>query len=185
MTPHPMTRLLLALLVVSVSACTQIEVQSYADPELPRVPLESFGWMPGKTLLTGPGGELEPGLEEGLKAAARAELLAKGYRFAAPEEQPDFVVAFLFGSSEKLTELSYPSTSADPQAWTRPELDSEMRRSTLEGHLAIDLFRTADRRLVWHGQAQSPVEALDPGNGALIRKAVEAIFIGFPPRATP
>jgi len=178
-----MIRLLLLSLIAWLSACTQIEVQSFADPELPKVPLETFGWMPGKTLVTGPGGQLEPGLEEGLKAAARAELLAKGYRFATPPQTPDFVVAFMFGSSEHLSELSYPSTSADPQAWTRPELDAQSRRSTLEGHLAIDLFRTADRRLVWHGQAQSPVEPLDPGNGALIRKAVEAIMIGFPARS--
>lgn len=127
-------------------------------------------------------------LSQNLTQAARAELEARGYRYA--EDGADLQVNFFVETREVVESLrrspdvsfSYGLFHRHYGVWTGYDKDVEQ---FTEGTLHVDVVDGEGNRLVWEGISRArgdPADfAFDPER---VRNVVARVFKDFPPRAT-
>lgn len=170
MNPKPLRRpLLLGLLALVLAGCA-------AKPELSRIQDPDVDFRSYKTFAFVQGQSEHPSLlERRLLAATRNQLERRGYTmdlFA-----PDLLVNVAAVVEERPALRAAPGGNA--------LIDGVQLEEQRLGRLAVDLFDTRRREQVWHSSAEGQLSAAmmrDVGSAA--EKAIEAVFEGFPVKAS-
>lgn len=163
---------LAAVATVALAACAaKPELTRIQDPEVDFGSYKTFAFVPSQS-------EHPSLVERRLLAAARSQLERRGYTMDL--FSPDLLV-----NVAAVVEDRPVVRAASGDLALRDELQIEEQRL---GRLAVDLFDTRRREVVWHSAAEGRVSSAmmrDVGNAA--EKAVEAVFAGFPvkPSARP
>jgi hypothetical protein len=176
-------------LLLALAGCASgPKISSEADPEADFGSYRTFGFY--TPLALEKEGYSTPTTER-IKAAARAQMESRGYRFTP--DQPDLWVNLNAYLQEKTDVSTIPTVDynyyysyrargyfAAPSWYDRTEV-----RQYTEGTLNVDLVDRAMNRLVWEGVAVGRVSRLKPAErDARIDSAVAEIFARFPYRAS-
>jgi hypothetical protein len=147
----------------------------------------TYAWVseaPLSGAAAGPGSETYVSRvdEATIRRAVDAELAARGYRMAPPNEA-DLMVGFEVGTQKKVVQQQVPgrvtvySGSYRYGDWYR---SAPVRTETYtEGTLSIEFFGRVSKQAVWVGWASKRLTSVDDPE-ALIQDAVASILKPFP-----
>jgi Domain of unknown function (DUF4136) len=181
-------RALLALAVLLLlTACETLRVGTDHDPAADFSEYHSFAWMPPHSHSHE---SPNPLVVQRAHDAIEAALTGKGYTLAGDPAEADFIVDFTIGSRERTDVRSYPAPYGGALMWSgaywwgAPYWGSEVDvRQYREGTISVDIFNAHSHRAVWHGWAQKELTRSDIEHSqGSIRKAVDSILGGFPPK---
>lgn len=178
---------LAALLLCACAAGPRVTVDR--DPAVEVARFETFAFF--SPLGTDRGG-YQTLLSERLKAATRAGLEARGYRY--DEANPQVLVNFGARTDERLEVTTFPGPPPPYLGYYGYRggfyggwpgyADRTVVDQYREGTISLDVVDAATRRLVWEGVAVARLgrsATRDPA--APVTAAVNAILAKFPPRA--
>ena len=175
--------LAIAVCAAALAACETVRVASDFDHAATFTGYRSFTWLPRDRH-----GSANPLVVQRARDAIQAELIARGFTYAADPAGADFAVDFTIGSHERTDVHSYPAEFVGPEWgyrgwWGNPYWGAEIDvRQYREGVLSIDIFDEHTHRAVWHGWARKELTRSDLENStAPIRAAVAAVLAKFPP----
>lgn len=172
----------LLLLTSMLSGCQSVpKIHSMLDPSAQFDNYQTFGFYP--TLIP-QGDEYDPLSYRYIKSAIQAEMLNKGYTYAA---EPDLWVNFNVYVKDKIQINTAPSASfyyhyrRGYGVWgDYPFVDERITQYT-EGTLNIDLIDTHTNRLLWEGIAIGRVnQQIYENLEDRINQAVRLIFERLP-----
>jgi hypothetical protein len=162
-----------AVLLLSACATTSPTVEVEADPSVDVAAYGTYGWLP-RPPQRGP----NPVVISRVKAAMDRRLAAQGY---AQSAEPDFLVAFTLGASERLDE-GIPGSSVLRTRHGPIILDpGSNQRAVTDGTLTIYLFDARTRHPVWRAVA---TQELSPRGAepAIIDAVVDGALTRLPAR---
>jgi len=188
-------RLLGTLLILALSGCSSMTVNSDYDPSEDFKALKTYDWIPGGRKPTGdPRIDDNTLLDTRVRRAVDSELAAKGFR-KLTDGQPDFWVVYHVTLDKKtdITTLNnyygygpgwgygYGSPYR-PYGWGGPRETYVYQYE--EGTLILDIVEPGTRELMWRGYATDEVQLSDsPGKKeAQVNEAVSRILALFPPK---
>ena len=162
--------LLLSLAAFALAGCADKPTLSHIqDPEVDFHAYHTFAFFPT------PPWEIASLGQRRLLAAARSQLERRGYTLDTVH--PDLLVNIGVGMEERQGLRKLPGTLPGSEG-----VETEDYRL---GRMAIDLLDASRGQVVWHGAAEGRVsDTMLRDEGAAVEKAVEAVFEGFPIRAT-
>lgn len=188
-------QLLGMLLIVVLSGCSTMTVNSDYDPSESFKGLRTYDWIPGGRKPTGdPRIDDNTLLDTRVRNAVDRELAAKGFR-RLTDGQPDFWVVYHVTLDKKtdITTLNsyygygpgwgygygYPYR---PYGWGGPPETYVYQYE--EGTLLLDIVEPETRKLIWRGHATDEVQFSDsPGKREeQVNEAVRRILALFPPK---
>ncbi|MDJ0748193.1 MAG: DUF4136 domain-containing protein [Woeseiaceae bacterium] len=180
---------IMAIVVVAVfgigGCATKIDTFVDHDSRVAFHDLETFAWISEHPLVSSSQyAAANPFLEARIQDAIQDELTSRGYRFVEDDSAADFVISFSVGGRKDLSVESYPV--AYRNRWTLGGTyigESVSVEQNTEGTLAIDFFSANTRSPIWHGVARKNLTAAEEKlRGSIIRDAVAAILVEFPPQ---
>ncbi len=186
MIPPAFARVLAALLVTALCACSTLRVSSDYDPAFDFSGFRTWNW------LTGPqAGTVDPRLpsglvEERIRAALEKHLAALGFERSATGT-PDFRVGYHAAVEDKVDVQTINRAYGYGPGWGagRGLMTSDTYvRQYEQGTLIVDIVDPRTKRLVWRGSAQAEVYsyATPEQREARIDDAVGQILERFRPR---
>ncbi len=186
MIPPAIARVLAALLVTALCACSTLRVSSDYDPAFDFSGLRSWDWLTDT-----PAGTVDPRLptglvEERIRAALEKHLAARGYQRSG-SGTPDFRVGYHAAVEDKVDVRTINRASGYGPGWGagRGLMTSDTYvREYEQGTLILDVVDSRSNRLVWRGSAQAEVYSYSTPEQreARIDDAVAQILERFPPR---
>lgn len=179
--------LIVGCLLLLAACATGPKISSVVDPQADFARYRSFAFY-APLAIESKG--YATATSEAVKAAARREMEARGYRY--DPSAPDLWVNLGAYLQEKVQVTSTPDMAYDSYYSYRgggyfvsPYWHEHTTvRTYTEGTLNIDLVDVAQRRLVWEGLAVGTVHKLTPAErAAKIDSVMAGIFAQFPYRA--
>ncbi len=180
------------ILLLQLTGCSTVQVQSDYDPKADFASLKSFAWLPEPQKKTGdPRIDNNSLLAKRIRAAVENELVTKGFQ-QTELDQADFALGYHVILT-KQTDVQvvnryynygpgwgsrygsrYPGYGR-PQAYV---FEFDM------GTLIVDVVKPGQRELIWRGTATDEVNfsASREAKDEKIRNAVHEMFAGFPPK---
>ena len=122
---------------------------------------KTYAWVD-----TTPPAGLNPVMYQRIIGDIDQALAGKGY---SKGDSADLSLILTLGTQDK----------TDVETWGRFGLQTSVYQYT-QGQLALDVFETASKRAVWHGQASKTVNP-DKPNGAAVDKGIAKLMAKFPP----
>ncbi len=172
-----------------LACASPIRTDHDASPDAEFSRYATYAWVSEGPLsggAAGPGSEsyVSPTDEALIRRAVDAELAARGYRRAPPNEA-DLIVGFEVGSQEKVVQRQVPGRTTVYGGsyrygdWYR---SAPIRTETYtEGTLSLEFFERASKQAVWVGWASKRLTG-SADREALIQDAVARILKPFPAR---
>lgn len=179
--------LFVSCLLLLAACATGPKISSVADPQADFSRYRSFAFY-APLAIESKG--YATATSEAIKAAARRQMEARGYRY--DPAAPDLWINLGAYLQEKIQVSSIPDVGYDAYYSYRgggyfvsPYWHEHTTvRTYTEGTLNVDLVDVAQRRLVWEGVAVGTVHKLTPAErAAKIDSAMAGIFAQFPYRA--
>jgi len=132
-----------ALVLGACAGLRSWEVSATASPTANFKAFETYAFVPVDRLDMTGSQMMDPVTRRNLEAAIGRELQAKGLAPAASDTRPSLLVSYFADVYEGPDKNRPVSGGASGSNWQR------------QGELKIDLIDTADRQVVWHGEAWS------------------------------
>ena len=179
-------RVLAALLLAALCACSTLRISSDYDPDFEFSGFRSWDWLTGT-----PAGTVDPRLptglvEERIRAALEKHLAARGY-VRSGSGTPDFRVGYHAAVQDKVDVRTINRAYGYGPGWGAGRgqfTSSTYVREYAEGTLILDFVDSRSNRLVWRGSAQAEVYSYSTPEQreARIDDAVAQILETFPSR---
>ena len=173
----------LAVLILALGACHNVEVRTIAAPGAPLTGRTTFRILPAP-VASGPAlGTIDPMLENSITYQAIREELrtafeSRGYRYSP--QAADLDVAY-YATAAPVLDLRTFNYGYDWRGFPRQAIDVYQYE---QGTVIVDVIDPETRHLLWRGEGKAAVST-DPARYAeQLRKAVHEIVKRFPP-ATP
>ena len=172
-----------------LAACAGVTVSQDYDPAaLGRFPkYRSFDWFPGGHETVGEGQIDNPFIDERVRGAVSADLVAKGFQ-KVESQTPDFYVNHHLSVRTRLTSTGvnthYGVGSVGSWGGVGIGMGNSPVRQYEEGTLVIDVIDGQTRQLVWRGtgsKALSRGSSTPEESSRDIHEAVTKILQQFPP----
>ncbi len=186
MLPAAFARVLAALLLTALCACSTLRVSSDYDPAFDFSGFRSWDWLTGT-----PAGTVDPRLPRGLvedriRAALEKHLAARGFQRSG-SGTPDFRVGYHAAVEDKVDVRTINRSYGYGPGWGagRGLMTSDTYvRQYEQGTLILDMVDPRTNVLVWRGSAQAEVYSYSTPEQreARIDDAVGQILERFPPR---
>ena len=184
-----LVRLCSSVLVVTLAACSTLDIRSDYDPEANFGGLKTYDWMPDPK--TG-----DPRVDNALvvkriTTAIDAELAAKGYTHITSGD-PDFYVGYHAAVKDKLDVRTMNTYYGYAPGWGwnygyggGPYGTETYTYEYEEGTLMIDVVEPENKKLIWRGSAQAELKRRQTPEQSEqgIREAVQKVLANFPPDA--
>jgi hypothetical protein len=166
-------RLLLPLLLLSWALPAAAGIRTDFDPEARFEGRTTFGWKAseGQAKFA----EEEPFLDKYLRAALRAELVAKGMR--ETDESADLLLSYRAAVKQRL-EVTEDPDWFPRRSWCDDDLTV---RSYDEVTYTVDAWDGAKGELMWRGWASEP-QAADGRTQRQVERLVKKLMKRYPPR---
>ena len=94
----PLGPLAVGLLALAIAGCSQFDIRTRQDPSANFASLRTFAWLPRDQAEPADQRVLDPAIDRRIRAAAEADLQAKGYR-PAGTAPADFLLNYRFSTS--------------------------------------------------------------------------------------
>ena len=178
---------LLALTLISATACASIQVRTTQSPDANMSSLRSFAVAaPSPTSNPATGGGNDPMLansisNRALRQALTADFAGRGY--ALDSVSPGFVVAYYASARTKLDisqfDFGYPFWG---HGWWRGDPGYPLDRVSAytEGTVIVDVLASGTKDLLWRGQGKSEVSDDPAAYATQLSKTVKDIVSRFP-----
>ncbi len=186
MLPAAFARVLAALLLTALCACSTLRVSSDYDPAFDFSGFRTWDWLTGTSA-----GSVDPRLprglvEERIRAAVEKHLAARGYPRSG-SGTPDFRVGYHAAVEDKVDVRSINRAYGYGPGWGAGRglmIRDTYVRQYEQGTLILDIVDPRTNVLVWRGSAQAEVYsyATPEQREARIDDAVGQILERFPPR---
>ena len=163
---------------VFATGCSTVRTTYDYDPDADFSSLKTFDWLP-----VSPESQFDDLTVRRIKNAVNRELGAKGYEIVP--EKPDFFVAIYLGKAaqREIVDWGYSRDRFGPHygAYGSRRIDVYEYE---EGTLTLDVLDSADKQVLWRGQATAVIDpyASPEDRTKRINEAVAQLLTGFPPR---
>jgi hypothetical protein len=183
------------VVVLQLTGCSTVQVQSDYDPKADFTSLKTFAWLPEPPQKTG-----DPRIDDNsllatrIRAAVETELATKGFQQTGLD-QADFALGYhVILNKETNVQVvdryynygpgwggRYGNRYPDYYRYDRPQ--AYVFEFDL-GTLIVDVVKPAKRELIWRGTVTDEVNfsASREAKDEKIRNAVHEMFAGFPPK---
>ena len=190
MTIYPVVcRAMLALIVMTLSACSSIQVRADADATVNIGNYHHYAWEP--LLKEGAAGGAafdNPLNEQRLKEAIDQQLAARKILPTPAEAKPDCYVRLAIGSRQAIdgdqrlpVRVGVGFGSWSPGFGSSVMISNDLRYLYREGRITVDLFDAVTRKPIWHVTVEQDLSYLTGNNAQqLINEVVQAMFAKFP-----
>ncbi len=186
------TYLSILILLLGLTACSSINVQSKKDKTFDFSSLEHFSW-------SSLGSDIDPrvrpgdgGADDVLRREITQNFEKRGYQFVRPEEA-EFLLNYRIEIDRRLDERVLDSGADTGAGWGNQNIDemgyNKKAHATYimeysEGSLIIEARQVGTNLLLWHGVAMGEIheEHTDAQKAERMRKAVASVVKRFPAR---
>jgi hypothetical protein len=189
-----MSRWIWLILVIGLSGCATIQIDSDYDSSADFAALHSYNWLPAPQIKSGdPEIQYNSMLATRVRKAVDEQLVQKG--FVLKSEQPDFLVTYNAAVDEKVSVTYLNELYGYRRGWgwdTRSSFryrdypgPGAVATEYKQGTLIRDVVRATDKQLIWRGSATAEVyeDSTPEQREQRLRKAVQMILERFPPSA--
>ena len=178
----PVAPRVLALLAMTLVACSQFGVRSSRDPAADFTRLNTYAWLPLDQVELADQRVLDRYIDTRIRSAVDRELGAKGFRPAAGE--PDFYLNYRVATQPDDAVKGGWRPHYGPGWGAYPGAETLLRENFDAGTLFIAAVDRPSRRAIWLGAAQArllPHISLEK-RAKRVDDAVHAILADFPRR---
>ena len=172
-------------ILISLTACSTLQVTSDFDPSANFTKLKTFAWEVPAKEKTGNVRLDNPILEKRIKANVENVLAAKGFT-KLDSGTPDFYIGYHVALQDKVSVSSMNNYYgyAPGWGWNYAYAGGVDVYQYEQGSLTLDIVDSASNQLIWRGSAQAEVDqfAKDEKKKALLEEAITKILSGFPPK---
>jgi hypothetical protein len=162
---------------VFVAGCSTVTITYDYDPDADFTGLKTFDWLPVDAE-----SQFDDLAARRIKAAVNRELAAKGYEIVS--EKPDFLLTMYLGKAaqREIVDWGYSRDRYGPRygAYGGRRVDVYEYE---EGTLTLDILESADKQVLWRGQATAVIDpyASPEERTKRINDAIAQLLAGFPP----
>jgi hypothetical protein len=181
----PSLRLSMLLAVATLAGCaTTVKIQTEYDPAAPYPAYRKYAWLNATPGPEQAAAMRNPAAYAMVVGALDRELAKKGFEKTTLEGNPDFVVAVLGNSQQRIEVTNYGYAYGGAYAYgpygpgmvvAAPEV-----RSYTDGTLLVDFVDAKSKKLFWRGTATDTVTSPDSLK-ASIDDAARQLVAAFPP----
>jgi len=170
-------------LLFAIAGCSKMNVTTDFDPEADFSVFKTWDWLPGAPPETGDRRLDSPQVRERIARVIAEEFAGRG--FPRGSETPDFYVIYHAALDQQITarniENYYQYINYTVFV---PHVTSSYTEVWDIGTLIVDVFNAKTRTLVWRGtsRVEFNYQAGPRENEPIIRKAVQKMLEGFPPK---
>jgi len=178
-----MKSLAVLVLLTVFAGCSSMHVTTEFDPEADFSVYKSWDWLPGGPPETGDRRLDSAQFRERITRLIGEEFAARGFQLSP--DTPEFHVIYHAALDQELKSRNIENYyEYINYAVFSPRVTSSYTESWDIGTLLIDVFDVKTRSLVWRGTSRIELnyQAGPKENEPIIRKAVQEMLKGFPPK---